>query len=403
MAKSRKNFYGVRAGRIPGVYDNWDDCKAQVDKYRGCVYRGFESKDEATFYVATGQVCDGENGEALFAEWKRTKRAKIAANNVKKEKTPQIKAEAFDSSQSYFSQLPNFEPDADADFDDEFGRFASSQNIAPGSKAWRQKRTDVIRHEMVFHYSQKVDSDDEDDIKDDIKEEDKDHLGLSGEEEERRRKLQILQNMCREAKIEPLDTIDGCVANLKGELINIVDYVNARRNGMPIKVWPPDKFEEFREYTLSDKHRMDLETAMSGDGLLAALLQVLRSRNAAGVYQHRRHRAVIAREGCASRVSDNITDEKIQRRLSIVKEEPSTPCEVISIHGTDSDCSPSPGPIKEADDIPPWSPSSIGSSVVEILINSQAGTKRDLHDFMEEQDISEDGVVSTSLHKRPRM
>lgn len=32
-------FYGVWIGRNPGVYDNWNDCKSQVDKFAGAKYK----------------------------------------------------------------------------------------------------------------------------------------------------------------------------------------------------------------------------------------------------------------------------------------------------------------------------------------------------------------------------
>ncbi|KAI0458681.1 hypothetical protein F5B21DRAFT_528403 [Xylaria acuta] len=392
MAKRRKNYYGVREGRIRGVYDNWESCRAQVERCPN-QYRGFDTYEEAAFYVATGQACNEGNGRALFAEWKRTQQQpRTSSNIVKKEEKPRIKVEAFDASQSYFCQVPNFQPDDKADFDDEFGRFASSQNIVPGSQAWRQKRTDAIR----------LDSDDDED---DIKEEDEDHLGLSEE-----KRLQVFQSMCREVDLEPLDTIDGCVSNLKSVLVNIVDYIDARRNARPIKVWAPHEFEEFKDYTLSDEKRMDIKVARSGDGFIAALLQVLTRSNAERIYQGRRYRAAIAREDCASRVSGNIVGYKTGKHVVDNKEESSTAYEipgqdyeVISVHGTESDCSSSPQAIKEEIvDAYPWSPSSIGSSVVEILINSQTGTKRGLHDLIEGQDPSQDEVTSTSVHKRIR-
>ncbi|KAI0445947.1 hypothetical protein F4803DRAFT_547734 [Xylaria telfairii] len=399
MAKKRKNYYGVREGRIRGVYNNWESCRAQVEKCAN-QYRGFDTYDEAAFYVATGQTCNGDNGRALFVEWKRTQQPSASSNIAKKEK-PRIKVEAFDTSQSYFSQVPNFEPDDKADFDDEFGRFASSQNIIPGSQAWRQKRTNAIRHEMIFHYSQKFDLDEEDDIK----EEGEHDLGLSEE-----RRLQVYQEMCREVDMEPLDTIDGCVSNLKSVLVNIVDYIDAKRNARPFKVWGPHEFEKFKIYTLSDEKRMDLKEAKSGDGFIAALLQVLRPSRAVKIYQDRRDRAVIAREDCARRISSNIVGYKTEENAVDIKEESSTAyeipgpdCEVISVHGTESDYSSSPQPIKEdIIDICPWSPSSIGSSVIEVLINSQSGTKRDLHDLMEGQDNLQNEVTSTSTNKRLR-
>ena len=45
-------FYGVRTGRIPGVYGTWDECKEQVDKFPGAQYKSFKSREEAEDYVA---------------------------------------------------------------------------------------------------------------------------------------------------------------------------------------------------------------------------------------------------------------------------------------------------------------------------------------------------------------
>ena len=46
-----KKFYGVKAGRNPGVYESWDACKAQVDGYKGAIYKGFSTKKEAEIFV----------------------------------------------------------------------------------------------------------------------------------------------------------------------------------------------------------------------------------------------------------------------------------------------------------------------------------------------------------------
>ena len=46
MAKKVK-FYVVWEGHQPGVYDNWDAAKKQVDGYTGAKYKSYESKTEA--------------------------------------------------------------------------------------------------------------------------------------------------------------------------------------------------------------------------------------------------------------------------------------------------------------------------------------------------------------------
>ena len=46
MAKEKK-FYVVWQGRKPGVYDNWADCKAQIDGFPDARYKGFPSETEA--------------------------------------------------------------------------------------------------------------------------------------------------------------------------------------------------------------------------------------------------------------------------------------------------------------------------------------------------------------------
>lgn len=49
MAKSK--FYAVREGRKPGIYFNWDDCKAQVDQYPGAEFKSFHDLDGAYDYM----------------------------------------------------------------------------------------------------------------------------------------------------------------------------------------------------------------------------------------------------------------------------------------------------------------------------------------------------------------
>lgn len=45
MAKSKS--YVVWAGKVPGVYASWPECKEQVDGFTGAKYKAFESRAEA--------------------------------------------------------------------------------------------------------------------------------------------------------------------------------------------------------------------------------------------------------------------------------------------------------------------------------------------------------------------
>ncbi len=53
MAKTKK-FYVVWRGRATGVFDRWDDAKAQVEGVEGAQYKGFTSRDEAEAALREG-------------------------------------------------------------------------------------------------------------------------------------------------------------------------------------------------------------------------------------------------------------------------------------------------------------------------------------------------------------
>lgn len=43
-----RKFYVVFAGYQPGIYDTWEECKAQVDGFHGAKYKSYPSCEEAT-------------------------------------------------------------------------------------------------------------------------------------------------------------------------------------------------------------------------------------------------------------------------------------------------------------------------------------------------------------------
>ncbi|MFD2100041.1 viroplasmin family protein [Flagellimonas iocasae] len=46
MAKKQK-FYVVWKGKHPGIFETWDDCKAQIEGFKGAQYKSFVTFDEA--------------------------------------------------------------------------------------------------------------------------------------------------------------------------------------------------------------------------------------------------------------------------------------------------------------------------------------------------------------------
>ena len=48
---AKKNFYVVLVGRTPGIYTNWEDCKAQVNGYKGSKFKGFTTMEQAQQYI----------------------------------------------------------------------------------------------------------------------------------------------------------------------------------------------------------------------------------------------------------------------------------------------------------------------------------------------------------------
>lgn len=49
-------YYGVRTGRVPGVYTSWSECEKQVKGFPGAEYKSFGSENEAIAYVGKGAV-----------------------------------------------------------------------------------------------------------------------------------------------------------------------------------------------------------------------------------------------------------------------------------------------------------------------------------------------------------
>lgn len=49
-----KKIYAVKKGKITGVFDSWEQCKASVTGYPGAEYKGFATLTEAESYLGQG-------------------------------------------------------------------------------------------------------------------------------------------------------------------------------------------------------------------------------------------------------------------------------------------------------------------------------------------------------------
>ena len=47
-------YYVVHKGRVPGIYTSWNDCKKQVDKFEGAIFKKFSNKSEAELFLKEG-------------------------------------------------------------------------------------------------------------------------------------------------------------------------------------------------------------------------------------------------------------------------------------------------------------------------------------------------------------
>lgn len=269
MAKHKKpNYYAVQAGRKPGIYNSWSDCEEQVSGFSNAHFKGFDKYGDALAFVGDAIA---SNSNATEPEIVDLTRDDTPDSPYESPSTVPVKFEDDaalmppPASQSYFDQFPDFKPNATACFDDEFGRFASSQGIVSGSQEYRRERTKAIRDELKYHYSSQPN-----------------HVAGTPQtipelrkgdltEEE---KLDIYQNMCREIGVEPQEGIPECRRELKKVLVNIVDYIDARRvPGQKVEIWDWDDFEEFSEYSLQGHKRIDIHIAKADGGFLSALLQ----------------------------------------------------------------------------------------------------------------------------------
>jgi len=172
-------YYAIAKGRKPGIYDDWEEAKKQVDGFRG-------------------------NDHSKFPD------LKSAASYLRNSGMPDDKIRLF---RKTFKQQADFTPNPTAAFKDEFKRFASSQQWTGHEK--RRARVDAIRDEIIHHF-----------LPDGIRisaeqDDDEGYVDLDDAQT-----LEIFQGMCRKARKSIYLSIDLCLLELKScPYVNIMDFV----------------------------------------------------------------------------------------------------------------------------------------------------------------------------------
>lgn len=60
-----KKYYAVKVGREPGIYRDWDSCKAQVHGFKGAIYKSFKTEEEARVFM--GEIAEEKDDAAYDA------------------------------------------------------------------------------------------------------------------------------------------------------------------------------------------------------------------------------------------------------------------------------------------------------------------------------------------------
>ncbi len=63
-----KKFYAVKKGKTPGIYTDWDSCKAAVDGYPGAEYKGFPTLMQAKEFLGVTDEAISHEKQELPAE-----------------------------------------------------------------------------------------------------------------------------------------------------------------------------------------------------------------------------------------------------------------------------------------------------------------------------------------------
>lgn len=55
-----KKYYGVKKGKVTGVFRSWEDCKKSIEGFSGAEYKGFATYEEACSFAGVVPACKEE-------------------------------------------------------------------------------------------------------------------------------------------------------------------------------------------------------------------------------------------------------------------------------------------------------------------------------------------------------
>lgn len=92
MSKKKKKYYTVWKGHKPGVFETWNDCKAQISNFEGAQYKSFESFNTAK-EALKGNYFDFVGKKADF-------KSALSAEQIKKIGQPNFNSISVDAASS---------------------------------------------------------------------------------------------------------------------------------------------------------------------------------------------------------------------------------------------------------------------------------------------------------------
>ena len=78
MAKTK--FYAVKNGRVPGVYNSWPECEAQVKGFSGATYQSFSSYRDAALFAGI-ELSQEEPGPEASGKTETVEEIKLKADS----------------------------------------------------------------------------------------------------------------------------------------------------------------------------------------------------------------------------------------------------------------------------------------------------------------------------------